>query len=143
MSTLLQTRKASILAAIDAMPAKFNPHRNRLELVTRAFLEHPRLFADAVRFEWTDRELFAVDPARCFGRHDRAGLVAGIALSSLTVPKLRSIEADAARIECGDRGARSMLRQPRIATRHLGVEWWLSPELGGRLPETSAQEIAA
>ncbi len=140
--TLLQTRKASILAAIDSMPAKFNPHRNRLALVTRAFLEHPTLFAQAVEHGWSDRELFAVDPVRCAGRHDRAGLVSGIALSSLTVPKLRTIEARKAVIECGDKGGRSKLSHPRIPEAHLGIVWWQSPELGGVI-QNAEERVAA
>jgi hypothetical protein len=112
-------------------------------MVTRAFLDHPTLFAAAVRFEWSDRELFAVDPVRASARHDRAGLISGIAISSLTVPKLRRIEEHRAIVECGDKGARSTLTHPRGPASWLGCCWWSSPEFVGRLPETQVAELAA
>lgn len=142
MSTPLQTRRASILAAIEAMPAKINPDRKRLEFVTRKFLELA-LFSDAVVFGWSDRELFAVDPVRCAYRHDRAGLVSGIALSALNGPKLRRIEARQAIIECGTKHHRSELSQTRVPVDYLGCCWWFSPELGGSIPETDNLQVAA
>jgi len=141
MSTFLQTRRSCILDAINAMPATINPDRRRLDRVTRAFLDLP-LFSDAVRHGWSDRELFAVDPARCSNRQDRAGLISGIALTKLNSPKVLSIGAHSALIECGTKTNRSRLAQARVAETYLGCCWWHSPELGG-LPETSAQEIAA
>lgn len=141
MSTL-QTRRSGILGAIAAMPPKLSPDRARLDLVTKAFLDRD-LFADAVLHGWTDRELFAVDPVRCTMRPDRAGLVSGIALSALTVPKLLRIKADAAIIECGDKGGRSILTHRRGPVGYLGTPWWFSPELGGRLPETQGEQVAA
>ncbi len=81
-------------------------------------------------FGWTDRELFAVDPVHCAYRHDRAGLVAGIALSSLNSPKLKRIEAQQAIVECGTKHHRSLLTHERVPTDHLGIVWWRSPELG-------------
>ena len=140
--TLLQTRRSAILAAIDAMPAKLNPYRARLDFVTRDFLQAP-LFSDAVMYGYSDAELFAVDPARCAARPDRAGIVSGIALSALAVPKLIRIEARKAVVECGN-GNRSLLTHRRTGrTDQLGVVWWHSPELGGRLPETQIKRIAA
>jgi len=131
MSTLLQTRKASILAAVDAMPPSINPDRKRLDFITRRFLELP-LFAAAVDHGWSDRELFAVDPARCARRPDRAGLVAGIALSKLNSPKLLRIERDRAIVECGTKQHRSQLTHMRTPVTHLGCLWWESPELCGQ-----------
>lgn len=131
MNSLLQSRRAAILAAIDAMPAKINPHRARLDLVTRAFLDAP-LFTDAVMYGYSDAELFAVDPVRCAARPDRAGIVSGIALSALANPKLIRIEARKAVIECGT-GNRSLLTHRRTGrTDQLGVVWWESPEFGAR-----------
>lgn len=141
MSTPLQARRSTILAAIAAMPPAFNPTRNRLELVTRAFLDLS-LFTDAVMFGWTDRELFSVDPARCAYRPDRAGLISGVALSALNGPKVLSIGAREAVIECGTKANRSLLTHRRVPADHLGVCWWHSPELGARLSD-QAQEIAA
>lgn len=142
MSTLLKTRKASIIAAIDAMPPTINPDRKRLDFIARRFLELP-LFASAVEHGWSDRELFAVDPVRCALRPDRAGLVSGIALSKLNSPKLLRIEGDRAIVECGTRQHRSLLAHTRAPVIHLGCLWWESPEFCGPRPETPVQEIAA
>lgn len=142
MSTHLQTRRSVILDAIAAMPPKINADRARLDRITRAFLDLP-LLSDAVAFGWSDRELFGVDPARCAYRPDRAGLVSGIALSALNRPKLLRIKAQEAIVESGTQLNRSELTHTRVPVDHLGIVWWQSPELGGRLPETADQQVAA
>lgn len=112
MSTLPQdilARREKVLARLAALPPCEDRHRKRLELVTRAFLDSPH-FATAIGLGWDDDELFGMASVAPDRRLSEQGLVSGLALSSLSGPRLEAIEATRAVVRCAS-GAR--LTSPR------------------------------
>lgn len=102
----------NVLARLAALPPSEDRQRKRLELVTRAFLDSPH-FATAIGLGWDDDELFGVASVAPERRYPEQGLVTGLALSSLSGPKLEAIESARAVVRCAS-GSRliSLRRAP-------------------------------
>lgn len=105
----VHARREQVLARLAALPPCDDRQRKRLELVTRAFLDSPH-FETAIGLGWDDDELFGMAPDAPDRRLSEQGLVSGLALSSLSGPKLEAIEAARAVVRCAS-GAR--LTSPR------------------------------
>ncbi len=117
-------RRDQVLARLAALPPSEDRQRKRLELVTRAFLDSPH-FAAAIDLGWDDAELFgaaAVAPER---RYAEQGLVTGLALSSLSGPKLEAIEAARAVVRCASGSRLIALR--RAPGSQPGKPWFEQP----------------
>lgn len=121
-------RRDQVLARLEALPPCETRQRKRLELVTRAFLDSPH-FATAIGLGWDDEELFGVAPVAPDRRFSEQGLVTGLALSSLSGPKLEAIEAARAVVRCAS-GSRliSLRRKPGAAP---GRPWFEQPTFTG------------
>lgn len=117
----LLARREQVLARLAALPRSADGTRDRLERLTRLFLDTEH-FADAVRLGWSDRELFGCAPEAASLRVDRQGVVTSLALSALAGPKLRRLEPDRAVIECA---SGSVLVSHRCAPgAALGDPWF-------------------
>lgn len=118
-------RRDKVLARLAALPPSEDRQRKRLELVTRAFLDSPH-FATAIDLGWDDDELFGVASVAPDRRYAEQGLVSGLALSSLSGPKLEAIEAARAVVRCAS-GSRliSLRRAPGSAP---GRPWFEQPQ---------------
>lgn len=105
-------RRDAVLARLAALPPSADRQRQRLELVTRAFLDSPH-FAAAIDLGWSEDELFGSASDALEYRLPEQGLVTGLALSSLSGPKLEAIEAARAVVRCAS-GSRliSLRRAP-------------------------------
>lgn len=133
-------RRAQVLARLDALPASADWRRGRLELVTRAFLDTPH-FAAAVAIVWDDCELFGCARVVPDLRLAEQGLVSGLALSSLSGPKLETIERDRAIIRCAS-GSR-LVQQRRGLGCPLGRPWFEQPMFAGAFVEPQEARHAA
>lgn len=117
-------RRDKVLARLAALPPCEDRQRKRLELVTRAFLDSPH-FAVAIELGWDDSELFGMASVAPDRRLSEQGLVSGLALSSLSGPKLEAIEATRAIVRCAS-GAR--LSSPRRSPGSTpGRAWFEQP----------------
>lgn len=94
-------RRDAVLARLDMLPPSADRQRKRLELVTRAFLDSPH-FAAAIALGWSEEELFGSAGDAIEYRYPEQGLVTGLALSSLSGPKLEAIEAARAVVRCAN-----------------------------------------
>lgn len=131
----IHARRDQVLARLAALPPCEDRQRKRLELVTRAFLDSPH-FAAAIDLGWDDAELFGVAAVAPERRYAEQGLVTGLALSSLSGPKLEAIEAARAVVRCAS-GSRliSLRRKPGAA---LGRPWFEQPTFTGEEPHDAA-----
>lgn len=104
-------RRDAVLARLDMLPPSADRQRKRLELVTKAFLDSPH-FATAIDLGWSEDELFGSAPVAPDLRFSEQGLVTGLALSSLSGPKLEAIEAARAVVRCASGSRLTMRRRP-------------------------------
>ena len=120
----VHARREQVLARLAALPPCDDRRRKRLELVTRAFLDSPH-FETAIGLGWDDDELFGMAPDAPDRRLTEQGLVSGLALSSLSGPKLEAIEAARAVVRCAS-GAR--LTSPRRSPGSRPGKAWFEQE---------------
>lgn len=121
-------RRDQVLARLEALPPSADRQRKRLELVTRAFVDSPH-FATAIGLGWDESELFgaaAIAPDR---RYAEQGLVTGLALSSLSGPKLEAIEATRAVVRCASGSRLVALR--RVPGSQPGRPWFDQTSIAG------------
>lgn len=121
-------RRDQVLARLAALPQSADRTRERLERLTRLFIETEH-FSDAVRQGWTDRELFGCAPDAAAIRVDRQGIVTSLALSSLAGPKLRRLEPHRAVIECASGGV--LVSQRCAPGGAIGEPWFEQPAFTG------------
>lgn len=121
-------RRDQVLARLAALPPSDGRQRKRLELVTRAFLDSPH-FATAIDLGWDDDELFGIAPVAPDRRYAEQGLVTGLALSSLSGPKLEAIEAARAVVRCASGSRLIALR--RAPGSQPGRPWFDQPSITG------------
>lgn len=128
-------RRDKVLARLAALPPSEDRQRKRLELVTRAFLDSEH-FATAIELGWDDDELFGAAPVAPDLRFPEQGIVTGLALSSLSGPKLEAIEAARAIVRCA---SGSRLISLRCAPGSLpGRPWFEQPRFTEREGATDA-----
>jgi hypothetical protein len=126
-------RRDKVLARLAALPPSEDRQRKRLELVTRAFLDSEH-FATAIELGWDDDELFGAAPVAPDLRFPEQGIVTGLALSSLSGPKLEAIEAARAVVRCASGSRLISLR--RAPGSRPGRPWF-------ELPQFTMQEEAS
>ncbi|MBX9842584.1 MAG: hypothetical protein K2Z80_12325 [Xanthobacteraceae bacterium] len=122
-------RRDAVLARLDMLPPSADRQRQRLELVTRAFLDSPH-FAAAIDLGWSEDELFGSASDALEFRLPEQGLVTGLALSSLSGPKLEAIEAARAVVRCASGSRLTAQRRPPGGSP--GRPWFEQPAFTDR-----------